>query len=552
VDPTNPRHLIGSANDYQLVTNPDGSVTETVYSRAHVSFDRGQTWTNYAIPFPSKYDATGDPAVAFDADGRAYTATLGFNFFDPIILPDVLVSTSTDGGKSWATPKVVGAASAGATGFVGNDKEYIAAWGHGNAIVTYDAFSFDASGNFINQPIFATVTHDGGNTWSTPVEISGADMFGTVATPVVAKDGSIYVSFLDFSHEVGPLFRDQYSVVKVDPATGQALTAPVNGGLVYDGIGDYPINIDNTTTYQDSEFRSWPAGNITADPTRAGHLALVWSDMRNNPGQGGPSPTQLDPYQVKTNSDVIVAQSFDGGQTWTSPTAVQLANDQFMPWAAYDATGRLQIGFFDRSYDSANHLYGYTLASERSPGQLNFTFQQLTTTLSDPTQGDRWFGVNVNPAFPFATRFLGDYSGIATVPGQQVAALWTDMRNSVTFLGGTGAGQDAYFALLKAVPGNAPQGATSAVGGISTTGAASGLVSATIINPLVNSNQVPSSGTALGGAIENSVVNGNAANGSVPGEGGWVNASNSVLTLLASNLKGKKPTTDFDAIFEAL
>jgi hypothetical protein len=29
VDPTNPRHLIGSANDYQLVTNPDGSVTET-------------------------------------------------------------------------------------------------------------------------------------------------------------------------------------------------------------------------------------------------------------------------------------------------------------------------------------------------------------------------------------------------------------------------------------------------------------------------------------------------------------------------------------------
>ena len=552
VDPTNSKHLLGSVNDYQLVVNPDGSITETVYSRAHVSFDRGQTWTNYAIPFPSKYDATGDPAVAFDADGRAYTATLGFNFFDPIILPDVLVSTSTDGGKSWATPSVVGAASAGPNGFVGNDKEYIAAWGHGNAIVTYDAFSFDSSGNFINQPIFATVTHDGGNSWSTPVEISGPDMFGTVATPVVAKDGSIYVSFLDFSNETGPLYRDQYSVVKVDPATGQALTAPVNAGLVYDGNGDYPINIDGRQTYQDSQFRTWPAGNIAADPTRAGHLALVWSDMRNNPSQGGPSPTQLDPYQVQTNSDIIVAQSFDGGQTWTSPTAIQLANDQFMPWAAYDATGRLQIGFFDRSYDSANHLYGYTLASEKSKGQLDFTFQQLTTTLSDPTQGDRWFGVTVNSAFPHATRFLGDYSGIAAVPGERVAALWTDMRNSVTFLGGTGSGQDAYFALIKAVPANAPHGTTAAAGRISTSGAAKDLVSATIINSLISSNQIISSGAALGGAIENSVVNGNAANSSVPVEGSRINSSNNFWTLLASNVRGKKPTTDLDYIFEGL
>jgi hypothetical protein len=175
----------------------------------------------------------------------------------------------------------------------------------------------------------------------------------------------------------------------------------------------------------------------------------------------------LDPYQVKTNSDIIVTQSFDGGQAWTSPTAIPLSNDQFMPWAAYDETGRLQIGFFDRSYDSANHMYGYTLASEKSKGQLDFTFQELTTTLSDPTQGDRWFRATVNPSFPDATLFLGDYSGIATVPGQRVAALWTDMRNSATFLGATGYSNDAYFALVKAVPANAPQTATAALRGIS-------------------------------------------------------------------------------------
>jgi hypothetical protein len=551
VDPTNLNHLIGSANDYQLVVNPDGSVTETVYSRAHVSFDRGQTWTNYAIPFPSKYDATGDPAVAFDADGRAYIATLGFNFFDASVPFDVLTSTSTDGGRSWATPTVVGPGSINGLGGVFTDKEYIAAWGHGNAIVTYTAYTFDSSGNFIDQPIMATVTHDGGKSWSSPVEISGADMFGQVSVPVVAKDGSIYVSFLDYSNEVAPLYRDQYSVVKVDPATGQALTAPVNTGLVYDGNGDYPINLDGRETYQDSEFRTWPAGNITADPTRAGHLALVWSDMRNNPSQGGPSPTQLDPYQVQTNSDIIVTQSFDGGQTWTSPAAIQLPNDQFMPWAAYDESGRLQIGFFDRSYDSANHMYGYTVASERSKGQLDFNFQQVTTTLSDPTQGNRWFAVNVNPAFPHATRFLGDYSGIATVPGQRVAAFWTDMRNSVTF-GRTGSTQDAYFALVKANPANSG-------GGNSATHIAAVLSATSTVQSSSPTNQVNGSGggAGLGGGATSSLTltssstTNNQANGA-QGNGGGISSNNSVLALLDSKVKGKKATTAYDDIFSGL
>ena len=46
-------------------------------------------------------------------------------------------------------------------------------------------------------------------------------------------------------------------------------------------------------------FRTWAAGNITADPTNPAHLAVVWSDMRNSvtpaptePVRGGrPTPT---------------------------------------------------------------------------------------------------------------------------------------------------------------------------------------------------------------------------------------------------------------------
>ena len=118
-----------------------------------------------------------------------------------------------------------------------------------------------------------------------------------------------------------------------------------------------------------------------------------------------------------------------------------------MPWAAYDATGRLRIGYFDRSYDPLNHRYGYTLASERERGTLRFRHREVTTQLSDPTRNDFWFSANVNRDFPEASTFVGDYSGIAA-RGQHVVTYWTDMRRRVCFAQPTdcGHGEYTYFA----------------------------------------------------------------------------------------------------------
>ena len=109
----------------------------------------------------------------------------------------------------------------------------------------------------------------------------------------------------------------------------------------------------------------------------------------------------------------------------------------------------------------------------------------------------------------------------------------------------------------------------------------------TITDSVINSNQVNSSGTALGGGIysENSVlsltnctvnanqangatalgggiyaldstvnlqsctVTGNQANGTVLGEGGGIYSYGGVLTLVASTVKGNKATTGYDDIF---
>jgi hypothetical protein len=451
VNPTNPLNMIGGANDYQLSVSAGGYIYETIYTRAHVTFDGGKTWTMYPINYGS-YVATGDPAVAFDAHGNAYMATLGFLFSQGngcCTNPDVLVAHSSDGGKTWSKPSRVasGTGSFGSAGIF-NDKEYITAWGNGNAIVTWTVFNDGIHGSYISSPIFDAVTHDGGNTWSSGQAISGSASFcvgaqgGTTcdqdqaSVPTVTADGRIAVAFENTANVTTG--RDQYLVVRVDPNTGQRVAGPFQVAGLIDGFTDYPINVDGRQTYQDSEFRTWSAGNITADPTTANHLAVVWSDMRNST-----LPAPADPFQATTNSDVVVSQSFDGGSTWSSPVAIAKPGDQFMPWGAYDTSGKLRIGYFDRSYDPANHMYGYTLASETSAGSLTFSFTQVTTTLSDPTLNDRWFSGGV---VNHATTFLGDYSGIAATPSGGVVLLWTDMRNSVCFTTRCGAGEDAFYA----------------------------------------------------------------------------------------------------------
>jgi hypothetical protein len=271
VNPTNPLNMIGNVADYQAVFSPSGqllSVTE--YSRAHVTFDGGKTWTNYVVPFNTNlYTNTGDPAVAFDADGTAYLATLGYAGQTPA---DIQVAHSANGGQSWSVPVRVAAGSGTATGAeILNDKEYIA-WGHGNAIVSWTEFMYDRNRNFTGSPIFASVTHDGGNTWTAPLQISPQKLgfqANQFSVPVMAADGSLYVAFINFEQPSFENARDQYLVVKVDPATAKPVKDPVKVADLVDGLEDYPVSVDNRRTYQDSEFRTTAYGNITADPTNA-------------------------------------------------------------------------------------------------------------------------------------------------------------------------------------------------------------------------------------------------------------------------------------------
>ena len=103
VNPTDPRQPDRRRQRLPAGDQPGRPRQRDPLSRAHVTFDGGQTWTMYPIGANSTYQATGDPAVAFDAAGNAYYATLGFRFVGPANAqnPDILVSVSKDGGVTW-------------------------------------------------------------------------------------------------------------------------------------------------------------------------------------------------------------------------------------------------------------------------------------------------------------------------------------------------------------------------------------------------------------------------------------------------------------------
>ena len=443
VNPTNALNMIGGANDYQLTLNTTGKLSEMIQSQAHVTFDGGKTWSDFPVFSNSDYQATGDPSVAFDANGHAYYATLGFRFVSStnVMNADVLVSNSGDGGKSWSVVRVQ--PGSGLLTSPGNslDKEYITAWGNGNVIVTWTNFLQAQKGALVSITTHSSVSHDSGRTWSPQNTISGGLNLSDFTTPEMTADGRLFVTFIN-TPAGSTTGRDDFEIVELSPTTGAMIGGPVKIASVFDGSTDYPIAFGRQT-FQDSVFRNGDPFSLAVDPTDGAHMAAVWADMRNST-----LPAPSDPYTAKTNSDVIVSQSSDHGATWAAPTALTIPNDQFMPWAVYDTTGHLRIGFFDRQYDPDNHMVGYSVATESTHGSLAFKVTQVTTALSDPTMGDRWFGRNVNSNFPHATAFMGDYSNIAATSNGGVIALWTDFREQASFGGVTRSAEDAFFAAV--------------------------------------------------------------------------------------------------------
>ncbi len=446
VNPTDPNHLVAGSNDYELFFQ-GAFIVQRIIAGYYTSFDGGTTWTNGHLP-TGGFATTGDPAVAFNRKlGLVHYGVIAFQTGQGGGFADasIQVNTSNDGGLTFQDPVVV-AHGTGAIVTVLHDKPYIAVDNnpnspfYGRLYVTWTRFLFGTSG-YVESPIFFSFSDDGGQTFSGPTEVSGSsstlcanpfrsfnagvcneDQF---STPVVGPDGTLYVAFINDEFQGAPEFRDQFLVVRSTDG-GATFQGPFQAVFpVFDGVDDYPINIDGRQTLTNSQFRVISAGNLAADLASGPgfsttRLYYTFSDNRNGRLTG-------DFNTVKTNIDVFVSRSDDGGTTWSSPVPVlrgkAAKNDQWFPWADVGPDGTLWVAFKDRSYDPDNIKYGETIAS--SHDGITFTAQRVDTALSNPNDS-RWF--TAGGQTQGKATFIGDYEGLAVGSDGVAHPLWTDMR----------------------------------------------------------------------------------------------------------------------------
>jgi len=441
VDPADPDHIVtASLNEVMPF--------QTV--QIATSFDGGESWTIGDLP-RRPYTQNWDPWLSFDV--KRHTVVLAFEIDGPTATGSCfqhqLVTTSSDGGLTWAAPVMV-YASTGCIGVenatlfeegkIGIDNDPASPY-FGRMIVS--ALYIECSLVTCRTPIAESISDDGGATWTAPQTISGSNAEFCTGIPqpprcdantppalaTFAPDGAVYVAFFNqqnLAASEGPerraLFLHDTQVLVVKSMDGGETWAPPvhvvdleDGGRDYNCSVDYVFGCRLTGTALASFLRG---GYLAAAPD--GTLYLVFSDNRDG---------LHDVAHPVSNEDVFVMTSTDGAQTWTGPDLVAgRLGDEFDPSIGVNpVTGDLGIAFFDRTGDPAGKTMNLTLASGL-PGSFELT---RITTAPSHVNHDLWWAQTL-PDCSSCVFHIGEYFGLAFGSDGGANIAWPDLRRFVT------------------------------------------------------------------------------------------------------------------------
>ena len=393
-------------NDSQqaLLALTDG-IDLTGYS---YSSDGGRTFTDGgALSNPLNFVNIGDPWLTSDRAGRMYYATLTYG--GNVGNGEVAVARSTDGGRTWAEPRL--ASPNDDSLFYFADKEAITAGrdpsvaSRDNLYVAWDDLVFDFATFTLTTGLPVASSTDGGQTWSLHyldkitndlfscsfTQYLGAQPFGDPA------DGTLYVA------------AEKIAVTDPDCTGGQATLSQVifkstDGGNTFGPA----LTVSPVTA-------ATPIGALELGPgmfmrtaevpvlaLRAGTLSLAWND-----GATGHSHIQL-------------ANSTDGGATWTVKPATTGTGDEVMPALSADREG-LHLAYYQRNADNTLD----TVVADSTDGGDHFTAKAIT---SQPFPGVRTVP-QFDPQIAFG--YMGDYIANVSDGNHQYFA-WGDNRNRIT------------------------------------------------------------------------------------------------------------------------
>jgi len=352
VDPTNPRHLIGSSKWF---------VSAEGYNHLfgfYESFDGGKTWAVTGhIPGYEGWTDNTDPVGAFDGFGNYYEFILPYQFFynadgthnfnigtprepNPAQPAEVVAmavrphraTTATD----WITTHAGRPDFVASYDSVGNepDKQWMTiddnpASPHYNRVY---AMWVDFHDGFTSVPFvsYADARPDGTHTdWSTPrrLPVSPHNPQGvTYLLPHVDPNGTIYTTLTNTNPKKGFCCDSIF----VDKSTDGGKTWSVAGTAVRSVTP--PPGIYPNTTFRDGIENTFAVGNHL---DAQGHFPLYVSYEDFSAGVG----------------NVMLTASYDGGATWTTPIQVNdnaSPADEFQPNLTVAADGTVSVNFYDR------------------------------------------------------------------------------------------------------------------------------------------------------------------------------------------------------------
>jgi hypothetical protein len=384
INPANPQNVIAGSNEIQRLP-----------MRAMYSTDGGTTFTGVDLPLPpartnNGFDFGSDPGLAFDSIDNAYYSyiVVFFGKGGGVNGTEMAVAHSADGGAHWTATYF--APETGSGQF--NDKPMITVdtgtVHHNRIYVAWDHATGNSSSTKNGNNVLLSYSDDGGNTFSTPVSVSGdfaGKTGGIGADPYVTSDGTVHVAWQDYAHGLivdaastdgGQTFSPPDAIATVGGFQFNIAAENVRGALVYPACGSYGT-------------------------------ALYCSYM--------------DGSAASTN--VYVAKSTDGGTTWTS-TAMPAGGDQFNQWLAVDPSdGSVNVAYYATGTHGAAPTI-YTLARS-TDGGTTYNASAIATASTDETC--------CAPSVNLGNQY-GDYEGLAAWNGT-VRPVWTDRRQGVIGLG---------------------------------------------------------------------------------------------------------------------
>jgi hypothetical protein len=386
INPTNSLNMIAGWNDYGPGSSCGVGWTTDGGKNWQTDWLRGMT---PAGGNPTYDYGAGDPSVGFLNDGTAIFTCNAWSNTKPTA---IFVTTSKNGGQTWAAPQKVADAATKA----GNlDHPMMTIDHYGNrALIAYTAWSG------LQANSYGLVSDSTGTSWSGPYRIAAdyksnaPDIFDVSLAG--APDGTIYSTAGIWQHVQE--WSEQAVVVSQLRPGEAAFTHSVK---VRDLV---PAPI----TFPNESWRTSMQASIGVDS-----IGTVY---------------ELTGDYVTGRLHMYLAKSTDHGTSF--PTQLQLTSgvrDQIMPWMSVTPGGRVDTVFYD--YDETTGLMDTVYGQVQAGGS-----SMSRTVLQRGIDGDAQ-----PPRGPGHAPFMGDYLGIDSVPGL-VAVSWTGIGP---------VSQDAYAATLK-------------------------------------------------------------------------------------------------------